>query len=74
MKYTSKDNFLISNPEYNILYQNLLKEERVWNNSGQYWLGKEAEKKAIGLLNGNLEQAKVITKTEQFFYKTNKFH
>ena len=72
MKHTPKENFLISNPEYNILYQNILKEARIWNNSGQYWLGKEAEKKAMGLLNGGLEQAKVITKTEQFFFKTSR--
>tara|TARA_Y100000996_G_scaffold191366_1_gene149689 strand:- start:2213 stop:2437 length:225 start_codon:yes stop_codon:yes gene_type:complete len=74
MKHKTKENFLITYPEYNILYQSLLKEARMWNNSGQYWLGKEAEKKAAGLLNGQLEQATTITKTEQFFFKTNRIH
>tara|TARA_B100001094_G_C18189868_1_gene806381 strand:- start:4489 stop:4713 length:225 start_codon:yes stop_codon:yes gene_type:complete len=74
MKHKTKENFLITYPEHNILYQSLLKEARMWNNSGQYWLGKEAEKKAAGLLNGQLEQAMTITKTEQFFFKTNRIH
>ena len=59
MKYKTKDNILITNPEYNILYQTLIKEARMWNNSGQYWLGKEAEKKALTLLNGNIDEALV---------------
>jgi len=70
MKYKTKDNILITNPEYNILYQTLIKEARMWNNSGQYWLGKEAEKKALTLLNGNIDEARTITKTERFFFKT----
>lgn len=73
MKHKVKENFLINNPEYNILYQNLLKEARIWNNSGQYWLGREAEKKALALLNGRPDEASTITKTEQFFFKTKKY-
>ena len=69
-----QNNFLNENPEYHLLYYQLLKEAKFWNNSGQYWLGKEAEKKAAGLLNGQLEQATTITKTEQFFFKTNRIH
>ena len=37
---------LETNSEYNQIYQRLLKEARFWNNSGQYWLGNEASKKA----------------------------
>ena len=59
---------LETNSEYNQIYQRLLKEARIWNNSGQYWLGNEASKKASQLLNGNTEGCDVATKTEDFFY------
>jgi len=59
---------LETNSEYNQIYQRLLKEARFWNNSGQYWLGNEASKKAKQLLNGNTDGCEIATKTEDFFY------
>jgi len=51
-------------------YNELLKEARIWNNSGQYWLGREAEILAEQLLKGNKSAATKIVKTEQHFRKT----
>ena len=51
-------------------YQELLKEARIWNSMGQYWLGKEAELLAEQLLNGNKSSAQQIVRTEQHFQKT----
>ena len=36
-----ENNFLNEHPEYHLLYYQLLKQATFWNNSGQYWLGKE---------------------------------
>ncbi len=68
MSKNRKPNFLEEYQEYNLIYQNLLKEARIWNNSGQYWLANEASKKASQLLNGNTDGCDVATKTENFFY------
>ena len=63
-----KPNFLEEYPEYNLIYQRLLKEARIWNNSGQYWLADESTKKASQLLNGTTDGSERATKTENFFY------
>ena len=47
--------FLEKNSEYLRKYNELLKEIRIWNSCGQYWLSQEAERRAKCLLNGNIE-------------------
>ena len=68
MPKNRKLNLLEEYPEYNLIYLNLLKEARIWNNSGQYWLANEASKKASQLLKGNTDGCDIATKTENFFY------
>ena len=46
--------FLELNPYYNLKYNELLKEARVWNNSAQYWLSREATRRAACLLNSDI--------------------
>ena len=70
MKFKVEEHFLVKNPKYNIIYISLLKEAAIWNNSGQYWLGKIAENKAAALLNGNVEDCRKITKSEDYIFKT----
>ena len=53
-------------------YYELLKEARVWNNSGQYWLGTQCEILAGKLLRGEESAVTTIIKTEDHFYKTKK--
>ena len=60
----------LTRPDLHHRYQELLKEARIWNNSGQYWLGREAEILAEQLLKGNKSAATKIVKTEQHFQKT----
>ena len=67
MGYIEK-NLLEEQPEYNLIYQRLLKEARVWNNSGQYWLGAESMRKAKQLLNGDISECNVPNKSENLFY------
>ena len=54
-------------------YHELLKESRIWNNSGQYFLGKQCEILASKLLQGDNSSANIIIKTEDHFYKTKKY-
>ena len=60
----------LSRPDLHHRYHELLKEARVWNNSGQYWLGRESEILAEQLLNGKEEAATKIVRSEQLFQKT----
>ena len=73
MRIRIEEHFLSKNPEYNIIYHTLLKEARVWNSIGQYWLGKDCERRATALLNNNIEEYKIKGKSEELFYKTKRF-
>lgn len=61
-------NFLELNDEYHILYYSLIKESKFWNNSGQYWLGHELKKKALNILNGNIDGINIPVPSERLFY------
>ena len=56
-----------------IQYRDLLKEARVWNTQGQERLGREAERRASMILDGNFSGCEVPIRTEEFFYKNHKF-
>ena len=47
-----------------------LKEANVWGSSGQYWLAKETNNRALALLNGNIEDGlKPIRSEKLYFHK-----
>jgi hypothetical protein len=71
--YNVSNTFLQDNTGYFITYHELCKEATVWNNSGQYWLGKEAERRAKCLLNGDVNGYMQHKKQEELFIKTRKF-
>tara|TARA_B100000686_G_C16590525_1_gene863080 strand:+ start:328 stop:561 length:234 start_codon:yes stop_codon:yes gene_type:complete len=60
--------FLEKNSEYLRKYNELLKEIRVWNSCGQYWLSQEAERRAKCLLNGNIEDYQKQTHSHELAY------
>ncbi len=68
MKRQTRKNFLELNPEYNLKYSELQKEIRIWNNSGQYWLAKEADRRAKCLLNGNIDDYNKQTHSHDLAY------
>ena len=72
-KRRREKHFLENNPEYIVIYYALLKEARVWNGSGQYWLGRESEKRAKYLLEGDIKGYEKVPKSEELFYKTKRF-
>ena len=63
--------FLEIHSEYNLIYQQLLKEARFWNSSGQYWLALESTNKAKQLLNGDIGLSLKATPTEIYYYNEN---
>ena len=66
-----RENLLENNPEYNIEYNKLLKEARIWNNMGQYWLARKTEIKAEYIVKEEIEEYnKLIIKSEDLLYKT----
>jgi len=54
-------------------YFDLQKQARVWNTQGQERLGKEAERRAAMILDGNFSGCEVPIRTEEFFFKNRKF-
>jgi len=64
--YFEKDTFALLN------YNRLIREAREWNNSGQYWLGKEAERRAKCLIENNQVDYKRQVHSEELFMKTKK--
>ena len=65
-------NFLETDFDSMLLYQNLLKNETYWRNNGQYFIAKEYEKRAKLLLNGDIENASLVVKTEGLYCPTRK--
>ena len=62
------NNFLIENPEYHLIYLQLLKDARVWNSTSQYWLGAEATRRAKSLVNGDIDGYKIIKYSDQLYF------
>ena len=58
---------------YHIEYKRLVKQAKVWNDTGQYWLGKECERRANAILNENIEEYKLENHSEKLFFKTKKY-
>ena len=68
MPYQREPHFLEKHPEYMRKYNELLKEIRVWNSCGQYWLGQEASRRAKCLLHGNVEDYEKQTHSHELTY------
>lgn len=71
--YKNSPHFLQTNPDYLLQYKILEKEYNVWVNSSQYWLAKDTERRMNALMNGNVDEFKKISRSEQLFSKTRKF-
>ena len=72
MKHQREPNFLELNHEYLLIYMRYLKEAKVWETTGQYWLAKETYNRATALLNGNVEDGlKPIRSEKLYFHKYN---
>ena len=69
MPYKREPSFIELNPEYNIIYYQLLKDGRVWTSCGQYWLAKEANRRANALLTGDLDQYKIVKHSHDLYFK-----
>jgi hypothetical protein len=67
-QHQSQNTFLQDNPEYHIKYYELRKEARVWNNTGQYWLGQEANRRAASLLNGDVDGYNAVKHSHELCY------
>ena len=68
MPHKIEPSFLELNPYYNLKYNELLKEARVWNNSAQYWLGQEALRRANCLLRGDIDGYTMVKHSHELYY------
>jgi len=68
MPHKREPHFLELNPYYNLKYNELLKEASVWNNSAQYWLGREALRRAACLLNGDISGYEQVKHSNDLCY------
>ena len=72
MQKKIQKSFLELNNEYLLIYIRYLKEVKIWESSGQYWLAKETNNRAKALLDGNIEDGtKPIRSEKLFFHKDN---
>ena len=68
MPYKREKNFLELNDEYHLMYGRFLKDARIWNSMGQYWLASENTKRAVALLNGNVDDALKPIRSEDVYF------
>jgi hypothetical protein len=69
MPYKREKSFLELNDDYNLMYCRFLKDARIWNSSGQFWLASENTKRAVALLNGNVDDALKPIRSENVYFK-----
>ena len=69
MRKKREEHFLELNPGYNIEYYRLLRDAKIWNSQGQYWLGREAERRANSLLRGDIKEYERVTHSEELYFK-----
>jgi hypothetical protein len=63
-----------TDPNMLIEYLQIQKEERVWRNSGQYYMARECQRRSLALLNENIADFKTHLKTESLYCPTKKCH
>jgi len=72
MKRQRKIHLFETNPEYLVIYNELMKQHRFWNSSGQYFMARECGSKAKQLLSENLEGFNQSVKPEGLYCPTKK--
>ena len=68
MKHKQEKHLFDYDVEAHHRYEELLKESRIWNNMGQYWLGKQCSLLADRLLQGDESAKSLIVKTENHYF------
>ena len=63
--------FLEQNAEYLIAYHELRKQEKMWQDQSQYWLSKEAGRRADALLRGDLAEYHAQKHSDELYVKVN---
>ena len=58
MKRKVEKSFLELNEDYLLIYMRYLKDAKIWESMGQYWLAKESRNRALSLLNSDIDEAK----------------
>jgi len=53
-------------------FLHIQKEERMWRNSGQYYMAMECNRRCLALLNENISDYKTYLKTESLYCPTKK--
>ena len=63
--------FIEQNAEYLISYHDLRKQEKMWQDQSQYWLSKEAGRRADALLRGDLAEYHAQKHSDELYVKVN---
>jgi len=67
-----KKHLFETEPIYLLKYLEMLKEEKYWNNSGQYYMARECRKRAMCLEKENIGGYESYQKTENLYCPTKK--
>ena len=63
--------FVEQNPGYLLAYHELRKQEKMWQDQSQYWLSREAGRRANALLLGNLAEYQSQKHSEHLYVNVN---
>ena len=72
MKRKVEKSFLELNEDYLLIYMRYLKDAKIWESMGQYWLAKETNNRELSILNGNIEDGLKPVRSEKLFFHKNK--
>ena len=67
-----KTHLFETSPEYGIICSDLLKQEKFWRNSGQYYIAKVCQGRAARLLNEDISEVNIVIPTESLYCQTKK--
>ena len=70
--YSNKKHLFETDPNYLILYLDMIKQEKYWRTQGQYYMARECQRRAFNLKNEKIDQYNNYLKTENLYCPTKK--
>ena len=67
-----KKHLFETDPEYLILYLDMLKQEKYWRTQGQYYMARECQRRAFNLRSEKIDEYNTYLKTENLYCPTKK--
>lgn len=70
--HSNKKHLFETDPNYLILYLDMLKQEKYWRTQGQYYMARECQRRAFNLRSEKIDEYNSYLKTESLYCPTKK--